>query len=111
MGLWKPAFRKAGRKEPPLSKMVVRQFVTATHPLAPEFRPFCSPLRVPWLGAVRYTGRALEERSEEHTSELQSLRHIVCRLLLEKKTIQPSAPNRIPLRPPTNHPACTALTA
>src|SRR5437899_4904269 len=27
-------------------------------------------------------GRA---RSEEHTSELQSLRHLVCRLLLEKK--------------------------
>src|SRR5437899_9673740 len=27
------------------------------------------------------TGR----RSEEHTSELQSLRHLVCRLLLEKK--------------------------
>src|SRR5205814_9921010 len=26
-----------------------------------------------------------EERSEEHTSELQSLRHLVCRLLLEKK--------------------------
>src|ERR1035438_10716204 len=25
-------------------------------------------------------------RSEEHTSELQSLRHIVCRLLLEKNT-------------------------
>src|SRR5262245_64325730 len=31
-------------------------------------------------------GRALgEHRSEEHTSELQSLRHLVCRLLLEKK--------------------------
>src|SRR5258705_8499021 len=30
--------------------------------------------------------RALHEwRSEEHTSELQSLRHLVCRLLLEKK--------------------------
>src|SRR5258705_9677374 len=29
--------------------------------------------------------RAFEERSEEHTSELQSLRHLVCRLLLEKK--------------------------
>src|SRR5437899_8856999 len=27
----------------------------------------------------------LFERSEEHTSELQSLRHLVCRLLLEKK--------------------------
>src|ERR1039458_102433 len=28
-------------------------------------------------------------RSEEHTSELQSLRHLVCRLLLEKKRIAP----------------------
>src|ERR1039458_7136046 len=27
-------------------------------------------------------------RSEEHTSELQSLRHLVCRLLLEKKKIR-----------------------
>src|ERR1039458_1763431 len=26
-------------------------------------------------------------RSEEHTSELQSLRHLVCRLLLEKKKV------------------------
>src|SRR5258705_9239346 len=29
----------------------------------------------------------LRVRSEEHTSELQSLRHLVCRLLLEKKKI------------------------
>src|SRR5438045_4547988 len=29
--------------------------------------------------------RGLGVRSEEHTSELQSLRHLVCRLLLEKK--------------------------
>src|SRR5439155_26155608 len=29
--------------------------------------------------------RALEPRSEEHTSELQSRGHLVCRLLLEKK--------------------------
>src|SRR5437899_7292191 len=27
----------------------------------------------------------VKPRSEEHTSELQSLRHLVCRLLLEKK--------------------------
>src|SRR5205814_8796113 len=27
----------------------------------------------------------VHDRSEEHTSELQSLRHLVCRLLLEKK--------------------------
>src|SRR5690625_5489355 len=32
--------------------------------------------------------RAREERSEEHTSELQSRGHLVCRLLLEKKKTQ-----------------------
>src|SRR5438045_7278349 len=43
------------------------------------------------LGAVKRTERIVvpnvpaNERSEEHTSELQSLRHLVCRLLLEKK--------------------------
>src|SRR5258706_1604868 len=30
-------------------------------------------------------GRARRRRSEEHTSELQSLTNLVCRLLLEKK--------------------------
>src|SRR5687767_15723583 len=30
-----------------------------------------------------------EARSEEHTSELQSLAYLVCRLLLEKKKTQP----------------------
>src|SRR5947199_3283906 len=38
-----------------------------------DFRP--DGARRAWRGA----------RSEEHTSELQSLRHLVCRLLLEKK--------------------------
>src|SRR5690349_22841633 len=33
-----------------------------------------------------------EERSEEHTSELQSRRDLVCRLLLEKKKQQPLLP-------------------
>src|SRR5207253_10609920 len=31
------------------------------------------------------TGRLIESRSEDHTSELQSRGHLVCRLLLEKK--------------------------
>src|ERR1039458_8399284 len=31
-------------------------------------------------------------RSEEHTSELQSLRHLVCRLLLEKKKKKKTRP-------------------
>src|ERR1035438_10673568 len=34
---------------------------------------------------VRNEINYFEHRSEEHTSELQSLRHLVCRLLLEKK--------------------------
>src|SRR5262245_63456450 len=38
-------------------------------------------------GDVRLAGEEQGQhlRSEEHTSELQSLRHLVCRLLLEKK--------------------------
>src|SRR5437899_6307055 len=35
--------------------------------------------------ASRRAPRRCRSRSEEHTSELQSLRHLVCRLLLEKK--------------------------
>src|SRR5436853_5837237 len=36
------------------------------------------------VGSVKRGG---DPRSEEHTSELQSLRHLVCRLLLEKKNL------------------------
>src|SRR5436853_3643121 len=35
---------------------------------------------------------AAGSRSEEHTSELQSLRHLVCRLLLEKKKTKMKKP-------------------
>src|SRR5687767_15476979 len=34
---------------------------------------------------LRVAGIGLKHRSEEHTSELQSLAYLVCRLLLEKK--------------------------
>src|SRR5262245_63646627 len=34
---------------------------------------------------ARWSFSSRAARSEEHTSELQSLRHLVCRLLLEKK--------------------------
>src|SRR5258708_24805217 len=47
-----------------------------------------SPWRV-WpypSNAARLLGASVE-RSEEHTSELQSPDHLVCRLLLEKKKI------------------------
>src|SRR5256884_6149642 len=39
------------------------------------------------------------QRSEEHTSELQSRLHLVCRLLLEKK--KNAGPNRTRLSAPT----------
>src|SRR5258705_9375513 len=45
--------------------------------------PFTSPHRERCRRAA--PRNPLPMRSEEHTSELQSLRHLVCRLLLEKK--------------------------
>src|SRR5687767_15768778 len=44
--------------------------------------PFAEPDR---LVAVHGTSVDAQRRSEEHTSELQSLAYLVCRLLLEKK--------------------------
>src|SRR2546429_5370557 len=38
-----------------------------------------------WSSARAVARRSRMERSEEHTSELQSRLHLVCRLLLEKK--------------------------
>src|SRR2546425_1549963 len=40
---------------------------------------------VPTAADHRPDGKSDERRSEEHTSELQSLAYLVCRLLLEKK--------------------------
>src|SRR5437899_7179508 len=53
-------------------------------------------------GAKRYffsigssvSGKKKPGRSEEHTSELQSLRHLVCRLLLEKKKKKKTKKNK-----------------
>src|SRR5262245_66139770 len=48
-------------------------------PICRCVRPRARRPSAPWCCATR------ARRSEEHTSELQSLRHLVCRLLLEKK--------------------------
>src|SRR5436305_8364187 len=51
------------------------------------------------------SGHRLDGRSEEHTSELQSRPHLVCRLLLEKKnkkhTLPPNSSS------PLQHPAAS----
>src|SRR5438093_2159101 len=58
------------------------------------------------IGALK---EMVAPRSEEHTSELQSLTNLVCRLLLEKKTSQPlegqkqSCTQRKRRGPPTPH--------
>src|SRR2546429_2580276 len=52
-------------------------------------RAFSTDLyRYMWDGRVQAAGiDPYQYRSEEHTSELQSRLHLVCRLLLEKKTL------------------------
>src|SRR2546425_6308995 len=49
-----------------------------------------------WLSELR-TGQKVR-RSEEHTSELQSLAYLVCRLLLEKKKTEQNIIHERPLR-------------
>src|SRR3989441_6096127 len=57
-------------------------------PLPPgRSRRFRFPSRLdPLPRGARRRERGRPPRSEEHTSELQSLAYLVCRLLLEKKT-------------------------
>src|SRR5438876_4650219 len=70
----------------------------------------CDPLYVQ-PRAPRFEGESLANRSEEHTSELQSPVHLVCRLLLEKKKkqkindVSPTDPHSITLYLPlvTDH--------
>src|SRR5437899_3668630 len=64
-----PAARVSGNVSPLMLKPAPVKLPCAMVKLAP-----------PELVKVKF-------RSEEHTSELQSLRHLVCRLLLEKKNI------------------------
>src|SRR2546429_2018186 len=49
--------------------------------------PYTTLFRSPWTAAHGFPGiqHPCPDRSEEHTSELQSRLHLVCRLLLEKK--------------------------
>src|SRR5262245_65040933 len=49
-----------------------------------------------WIASAAGRADRAALRSEEHTSELQSLRHLVCRLLLEKKKKKNKYNNHIP---------------
>src|SRR5258708_9385721 len=78
--------------------MIRRPPRSTLFPYTTLFRSFDQPLqraqfrlrlaqrhRDPALLARQQRGIAVALRSEEHTSELQSPDHLVCRLLLEKK--------------------------
>src|SRR5438876_3241324 len=90
---------------------------------APPKKPSAkAPAKSKWVFGFGNGKAEAEDRSEEHTSELQSPVHLVCRLLLEKKkktskrnSLQSSAfpSRRSPLRsrssrppppPPARHP-------
>src|SRR5205814_8639882 len=64
-------------------KVGIDQHLDAQLPLDTMFRDETG--RVVRLREYADGSKPILLRSEEHTSELQSLRHLVCRLLLEKK--------------------------
>src|SRR5947207_6971051 len=67
--------RSAGMNSPPTVRQTVIG-VASSRPTGPHNHP----------QKIAETSSAIGERSEEHTSELQSHSDLVCLLLLEKKT-------------------------
>src|SRR2546422_7095567 len=67
--------------------MIRRPPRSTLFPYTTLFRSLLIVLLVIWLRPVPIAAppEAVGVRSEEHTSELQSRLHLVCRLLLEKK--------------------------
>src|SRR6266404_7859833 len=70
-------------------------FLMIRRPPRSTLFPYTTLFRSPPGRCVRNTahrscGHNAARRSEEHTSELQSLAYLVCRLLLEKKKINQS---------------------
>src|SRR2546430_11308372 len=63
---------------PRLSTQLIPLIHGAGHGFAQDVHVLVDLARAPYVSCLR-------ERSEEHTSELQSQSNLVCRLLLEKK--------------------------
>src|SRR5262245_65307361 len=81
--------------------MIRRPPRSTLFPYTTLFRSLGTADRVPDPHRLREHGRD-GARSEEHTSELQSLRHLVCRLLLEKKKKKIKKHNIIKIRKTIN---------
>src|SRR2546429_1484239 len=65
-------------------------FLTYTDERNPKMFHGCNNLCPPLIDKLAWGGQLYGGRSEEHTSELQSRLHLVCRLLLEKKNTHTS---------------------
>src|SRR5690349_23284465 len=65
-----------------MSQAVLAQMAPAPKPGVAKRADACAPIGRTEDGKLVYSMKC---RSEEHTSELQSRRELVCRLLLEKK--------------------------
>src|SRR3989442_11631708 len=82
-------FRSRGSEVPPMRLTTIPIVATLGLPLAAPLAAQGTPLDAfrDNVAAIHARDRAayLSHRSEEHTSELQSRPHLVCRLLLEKK--------------------------
>src|SRR2546425_8548374 len=76
-----PLFRSHSSPTPPADRPAETPPPVGCSPHAA--RPAAPPSRSPAARETRSAAPA--PRSEEHTSELQSLAYLVCRLLLEKK--------------------------
>src|SRR5579872_6158570 len=76
--------------------MIRRPPRSTLFPYTTLFRSTSNPKTFPMaaIGALRSGARAFA-RSEEHTSELQSRPHLVCRLLLDKKNARDNAHLRL----------------
>src|SRR2546425_3100043 len=81
-------------RPPSVSSRITRTGLSSCETSNAARAPSCSAARI-WLQRLP---KAMT-RSEEHTSELQSLAYLVCRLLLEKKKTNKTEPNCAKNRP------------
>src|SRR5687767_15986184 len=80
-GMERVADRQPGEGEGPFRRLVIRGATLIDGTGAPPRGPVDIVVAGNRIESIRGAGT----RSEEHTSELQSLAYLVCRLLLEKK--------------------------
>src|SRR5690625_5466550 len=84
-GLDLPRLRSRPERSPPRERRVRRAPKSDSGSAGLDAK--CPRLWQPkWYCAAVFPVDPIRARSEEHTSELQSRGHLVCRLLLEKKT-------------------------